>query len=84
MEVEEDYKPRFPEAEKLSDQDVQTIKEVLQTTADVNKRPDSYVKLLSKARKAIEQKTQTQSTLPDRQYLTTMIKDYNACHRENL
>lgn len=82
MEVEEDYQPRFPEAEKLSDQDVQTIKEVLQTTADVSKRPDSYIELLSKARKAIERKTNTQSSLPDREYLTTMIKDYNACHRE--
>lgn len=81
MEVEEGYQLRFPEAEKLSDKDVQTIKEVLQTTADASKRPDSYVELLSKARKAIEQKTRTQSTLPDREYLTTMIKDYNACHQ---
>ena len=81
MEVEENYQPHFPEAERLSDQDVQTIKEVLQSTADVNKRPDNYSTLLSKARKAIEQKTHTHSDLSDRDFLTTMIKDYNACHR---
>ncbi|MFW6042972.1 MAG: RDD family protein [Marinilabiliaceae bacterium] len=81
MEVEENYQPRFPEAERLSDQDVQTIKEVLQTTADVNNRPDRYEELLSKARQAIERKTHTQSELSDREYLTTMIKDYNAFHQ---
>jgi hypothetical protein len=81
VDLEENYQPKFPEAERLSDQDVQTIKEVLQTTADAHKRPDSYQELLTRARKAIEEKTHTQSSLPDREYLTTMIKDYNACHR---
>ncbi|MFO8002355.1 MAG: RDD family protein [Marinilabilia sp.] len=81
MEVDENYQPRFPEAERLSDSDVQTIKEVLQTTADPEKRPDSYIELMTKTRRAIEQKTNTHSSLSDREYLTTMIKDYNACYQ---
>ncbi|PWE01108.1 RDD family protein [Marinilabilia rubra] len=82
MDVEENYQPRFPEAEVLSDQDVQVIKEVIQATSNTEHRPDTYVELLSSTRKAIERKTNTNSSLPDKEYLSIMIKDYNACHRE--
>jgi len=81
MDVEEDYQPRFPEAERLTDKDVQTIKEVVQITKDPNRRPDNYIELLSNTRQAIEQKTQTSSRMSDLDYLTTMIKDFNACHQ---
>lgn len=83
MHVDENYQPRFPEAERLSDKDVQTIKEVLHATNDSQHRPDTYNQLLSNTREAVERKTNTRSKLPDTDYLTVMIKDYNACHREN-
>lgn len=83
MDVDENYQPRFPEAERLSDKDVQIIKEVIQATNDSQHRPDTYIQLLSNTREAIERKTNTRSKLPDMDYLAVMIKDYNACHREN-
>lgn len=79
-EVEENYEPRYPEAEILSDQDVQLIQEVIQTTTG-NNRPDTYVQLLANTREAIEQKTNTIADKSDIEYLRTMVKDYNACHR---
>lgn len=79
-EVEENYEPRYPEAETLSDQDVQLIQEVIQTTSNHN-RPDTYIQLITNTREAIEKKTNTTAKQSDIEYLRTMVKDYNACHR---
>lgn len=79
-DVEENYEPQYPEAEILSDQDVRLIQEVIQTTASHN-RPDTYVQLLTNTREAIEKKTNTMAQQSDMEYLQTMVKDYNACHR---
>jgi len=79
-EVEENYEPFYPEAEVLSDQDVQLIQEVIYTTTS-NDRPDTYMKLLTNTREAIEKKTNTMAKQTDIEYLQTMVKDYNACHR---
>ena len=81
VEVEKDYQPQFPEAENLSDKDVQTIKEVVNIINDSRRRPDNYIQLLVNTRKAIEQKTNTSSQLSDIEFLSTMIKDYNAYHQ---
>lgn len=81
VDIEKDYQPRFPEAETLSDKDVQIIKEVINVVNDSQRRPDNYVLLLNNTRKAIEQKLNTSSDLTDMDYLTTIIKDYNACHQ---
>jgi len=79
-EVEENYEPRYPEAEMLSDQDVQLIQEVIQATSNHN-RPDTYIQLIANTREAIEKKTNTMAKQSDIEYLRTMVKDYNACHR---
>jgi uncharacterized RDD family membrane protein YckC len=79
-EVEENYEPHYPEAETLSDQDVQLIQEVIQTTSNHN-RPDTYIQLISNTREAIERKTNTTAKQSDIEYLRIMVKDYNACHR---
>jgi uncharacterized RDD family membrane protein YckC len=84
MEVDENYQPRFPEAERLSDKDVLVIKEVLQATSNPGNQTDSSIHLLINTRKAIEQKTNTESNLSDKEYLKTIMKDYNACHRETI
>ncbi len=81
-EVEDQYEPRYPEAETLSDQDVQLIQEVIHTTTSHN-RPDTYMQLLTNTREAIEKKTNTMAHQSDIEYLRTMVKDYNACHRNN-
>ncbi len=82
MDVDENYQPRFPEAEMLSDKDVQVIKEVLLAAAGNTQQPDTFIELLTNTRKAIEQKTNTKSKLKDQEYLSTIMKDYNACYRE--
>ncbi|MGQ1890131.1 RDD family protein [Thermophagus sp. OGC60D27] len=81
VDIEKDYHPRFPEVESLTDKDVQTIKEVVNIVNDSRRRPDNYVQLLVNTRKAIEQKTKTSSELSDIEFLTTIIKDYNAYHQ---
>ena len=83
VDLEKDYQPTFPEASLLADQDVQIIKEVLLATAHANGDPLSHSKLLHDTRNAILEKTHAQSSLDDRQFLTTMVKDYNAMHRIN-
>jgi uncharacterized RDD family membrane protein YckC len=84
MDVSDDYQPRFPEAELLSDKDVQVIKEVLQTSSNTDNSLETVMKLLTNTRKAIEKKTNAQSNLSNKEYLTSMIKDYNAFHRQNI
>ncbi len=83
VDLEDQYRPTFPEASLLADNDVQIIKEVLQATTHANGAPSAHEELLAQTRKAIADKTHTHSSLNDREFLTTMIKDYNAFHRAN-
>ncbi len=83
VDLEEDYQPTFPQASLLTDTDVQTIKEVLLSTTHSNGQAASHARLLQKTRKVITDKTNAQSSLADREFLQTMVKDYNAFHRAN-
>jgi len=72
--VDEKYVPVFPEATMLSDKDASTIRQVLNLT--INDVEDIAIlenKLADKLKTYLNVKT----TLGDRQFLQTILKDYN-------
>jgi uncharacterized RDD family membrane protein YckC len=80
MAIEADYEPVFVQAELLNDKDIHTIREVL---AYANSKPDSHkrVEILKKTRDAVTKKASIQSDMTDLQFLSTIVKDYNAIHQ---
>ena len=80
VDLEEDYKPKFYEVEALNDKDIQTIKEVLQTSLDRN-FDDIAVSLIKQTRKVITEKTGIESELNNKDFLITIVKDYNAINK---
>ncbi len=71
-EVEDSYQPKFLNVTKLSDKDVRLIKE----TYLIAKRSNDY-KTLTALRNKVENVLEVQSELYDRQFLDTVLKDYN-------
>lgn len=71
-EVEDCYEPKFIMVTKLTDKDVRLIKE----TFIIAKRSNDY-KTLNVLRVKVESVLETSSDLYDRQYLDTVLKDYN-------
>ena len=77
VDLEDDYKPKFHEVEALTDKDIQTIKEVLKTSLDRD-FDDVAISLVKQTRKVIAEKTGIESELGNRDFLITIVKDYNA------
>ncbi|RMH79200.1 MAG: RDD family protein [Calditrichaeota bacterium] len=75
-EVEAQYQPRFPRVRALTGRDIETVKEVLQLQ---NHRLDAKLRrtLLRKTRLALEKKMGLTADMPDRDFLETVVKDYN-------
>jgi len=71
-EVEDSYLPKFMMVTKLTDKDVRLIKE----TYNIAKRSNDY-KTLNALRVKVESILETNSELYDRQYIDTVLKDYN-------
>lgn len=71
-EVEEEYVPRFTNVTLLNDKDVRLIKETYQIAVKSND-----FKTLTQLRIKVDSILQTNSELYDRQYLDTVLKDYN-------
>jgi uncharacterized RDD family membrane protein YckC len=71
-EVEDAYEPTFLNVTKLTDKDVRLIKE----TFLIAIRSNDY-KTLKVLRDKVESILETQSALYDRQYVSTVLKDYN-------
>ena len=81
VEVGADYIPVFPLVAGLDAGAIATVKEVLQTTARQGKRGmDDPEQLLAKTKEVLEGALGLSSELPPRDFLTTVIKDYNALH----
>ena len=81
VEVGADYIPVFPLVAGLDAGAIATVKEVLQTTARQGKRGmDDPEQLLAKTKEVLEGSLGLSSELPPRDFLTTVIKDYNALH----
>jgi len=71
-EVEDSYLPKFMMVTKLTDKDVRLIKE----TYSIAKKSNDY-KTLNALRVKVESILETNSELYDRQYIDTVLKDYN-------
>ncbi len=74
--IEENYKPRFPEAAGLDAGTAGVIKEVL-NSADSIKSKKVFGDLVKKTKKAVEKKLGIRSRIEPVQFLTTILKDYN-------
>jgi uncharacterized RDD family membrane protein YckC len=75
-EIEENYKPHFPEAERLDGETAGVIKEVLNSEKSV-KDKKVYNTLTKKTKKVVEKKLGVSSNLNSVKFLTIVLKDYN-------
>ncbi|GHC53359.1 RDD family protein [Ulvibacter litoralis] len=71
-EIEEEYEPQFPTIMRLTDKDVRVIKE----TYLIAIKGNDY-KTLNALRKKIESILEVSSKYYDRQFIETVLKDYN-------
>lgn len=74
--VEEDYQGTFPQAEALSNEEIETIKEVIKTSIE---HQDAVLrnKLLLRTKSALEKKLEIKSDMMPRAFLEILVKDYN-------
>ncbi|MBN2612012.1 MAG: RDD family protein [Bacteroidales bacterium] len=79
-EVPENYEARFPEAANLSSEDVYTIKEVLDYCLK-NQYVGKAAVMLTAAKTSFEKKLMVKSDLNPREFLDTLVRDYNALHK---
>jgi len=83
MDLKDDYVPSYPEVQKLSDGDMQTIKEVLLLAA----KDSSYTSigaphpLVIKTKEVVLKKMNVETKMPGKDFLNTLLKDYNYYHR---
>lgn len=80
QEIEDNYEPQFRQVEYLSDEDIRTVKEVLEIS-ERQKDENKKEKIQRKTSLAIAKKIGVESNLPDTEFLKTIIKDYNAIHQ---
>lgn len=71
-EIADNYQPKFMNVTKLSDKDARLIKETYQIALKSN----DY-KTLQTLRKKVESVLETSSDLYDKQYIDTVLRDYN-------
>ena len=72
MDVEEKYKPQFPQVLQLSDRDINSLKNILQTA---RKRHD--YELADAASRKIQAHLHIETSLSPYDFLETLLKDYN-------
>ena len=83
MDLKEDYVPTYPEVQKLSDGDMQTIKEVLLLAA----KDSSYTSigaphpLVIKTKAVVLKKMNVETKMSGKDFLNTLLKDYNFYHK---
>jgi uncharacterized RDD family membrane protein YckC len=74
--LQEDYEAVFPQVTQLSDEDISTVKEVLNARVDERISKVSYA-LALKTKKALEAKMGINVDMHPRAFLQTVLKDYN-------
>ncbi|MDR2927692.1 MAG: RDD family protein [Cytophagaceae bacterium] len=80
VDIDDSYVPQFPQAEILTDRDVQIMKEVLNALRD-NGYNEITTTLLKETRLAIAEKTGAKSDMSHQDFLVAIVKDYNAVNR---
>lgn len=83
VQIEADYQPSYPEVSKLSDLDMQTIKEVL-IIANKNNEYSSIGAphpLVIKTKEVVLKKMNITTKEPAKEFLNTVLKDYNYYHQ---
>lgn len=83
VEVEDDYQPQYPEVSILSDTDLQTVKEVLNIAAKDNSYNSIGAPhpLVLKTKEVVLKKMMIETKQPAKEFLSTVLKDYNYYHR---
>ncbi|WP_430815833.1 RDD family protein [Carboxylicivirga sp. RSCT41] len=83
VEIEEGYEPKYPEVSMLSDADLQTIKEVLLIAS--NDRQYTSIgaphPLVLKTKEVVIKKMKIETKEPSKEFLNTVLKDYNYYHQ---
>lgn len=72
VETDQDYEVKFPEIQRLSDRDVSILKEVLDAGIK-----SSNPKLLQKLAEKVKIVAKIETKMPPRQFLITLLQDYN-------
>jgi uncharacterized RDD family membrane protein YckC len=80
QKIEDNYEPQFRQVEYLSDEDIRTVKEVLEISRR-QKNENKKEEIQWKTRQAITKKIGTDSNISDTEFLKTIIKDYNAINQ---
>ncbi|MBN2166398.1 MAG: RDD family protein [Marinilabiliaceae bacterium] len=82
VQIPENYKPSFPEVDRLNDADIQTIKEVIvMASKDKAYSNGAPHPILMKTKNIVEKKMQVTSKMSSKLFLDTIIKDYNYFHQ---
>lgn len=68
----------YTEVSRLTESDVEVIKEVLKTAKEAS--PEVARKLQEKTREVLEQKLGMKTSQPTKDFLETLVKDFNAYH----
>ena len=77
--IDAGYTPVFPSAARLSENAITTVKEVLsQATVLQEGSEETAAQLLGKTKAVLENAMEIKSDLPPRDFLETVMKDYNA------
>jgi len=79
--VADDYRPLFPGAAKLDDSIVRIIKETLEFDRKNRTAPSAH-RILSKARLKLEEVINVSADMEPREFLETVLKDYNYYHKK--
>ncbi len=80
-EVDPDYQPVFQQVSQLPEQDIALAKEVLDTITHERRPTPGTIALGEKMKITLERKMDLTSTLAPREFLQTVIKDFNWLRR---
>ncbi|MBI5474838.1 MAG: RDD family protein [Ignavibacteriae bacterium] len=76
--VAENYRPQFLAADRLTERDIEIVKEVLRTNPEAEDTVAIRNRLEEKLQAIIEKKLDIQSNMPATLFLETIVKDYNS------
>lgn len=76
VKLDDGYVPTYPQVEKLSDTDMEVIRDVL-SIAGSDDAPVAIIDAISQAKRVVEKKMGVVSSFPPVQFLNTVLQDYN-------